>query len=318
MRQTRRYSSQRNHGFTLIEIMIALSLFLVLLAVIFIPLNQAFQVFNAGRTSIALQGAADNTVKTIAAELQGAIAVYPNSELPGITDRQPYSTTGSSRAPYFDTTACSGGRVSNTARIDFLLPMRDPNTGTVGSPIRPENYVVTYYARLFTPADGFSTFTNPIGIYRAQMPYQEKDGTPLQKMNLLSADNPTRKDRYEQTPAGVCDADWLVQTSVAGSPPTPQISSLTGDSSDGVPGSEALITPRDMGVNLVDMTIMQPDLNFTCEDVDSNGVIDRVTITLTLVQYEGGDGGRKQNGQLLGQRVTASQVVNLPNTRLGV
>lgn len=307
--------ANRRAAFTLIEILLALSLFMVLLAVIFVPLNNAFQIFNSGRTSIALQGAADSTVQTIAAELKGAIAVYPNDNMPGITDRSPYSTSGVSVPPYYEGAACSATRVSNISRIDFILPRR--SSGTVDNPVKAERYLVTYYARRFnaysSSTDPFDRFSNPIGLFRAQTPYvNNSDNSAITSDDLLYTDD----TRY-----GGCSATkskWLAQSTYGANdhPAEPVVGSLAADSADGVPGSDTLVSPRDMSLSIIDTNTMQPDLNFTCEDTDGNGVIDRVTISLTLIQYEEGNSGR--NGQPSGQRVSASQVVNLPNTRLGV
>lgn len=311
--------ANRRAAFTLIEILLALSLFLVLLAVVFVPLNNSFQIFNAGRTSIALQGAADSTVKSIATELQGAVAVFPNDDLPGITDRSPYSSTaGTSRAPYFSGATCTAesARVANTSRIDFVLPNRGAD-GTVANPLKAQNYLITYYARRFNavtaPTDPFDRFSNPIGLFRAQMPYVNNADNPT-----ITSDDILYTTDIRYSGCSGTKSKWLLQTTaVAGDHPAePQLGALVADTGDGVPGSDTLVSPRDMGVGIVDTATMQPDLNFLCEDTDGNGIIDRVTISLTLIQYEEGNSGR--NGQPAGQRVTATQTVNLLNTKFGV
>lgn len=320
----------RRAAFTLIEIMLALTLFLVLLAVIFVPLNQAFQVFNAGRTSSALQAAADSTVKTIATELQSAVAVYPNADLPGITDRAPYAVTADvSAPPYFQATACSGTRVSNPARIDFVLPQRSAD-GTVSAPVKAQRYIITYFVQrqkaIAQPNSAFDEFSNPLGVYRAQTLYQTSAGATVASMNTASS-------RYASSG---CDAGWLSEisaisreNSTATNPFRPAEAQIPTDATATATDERTLITPRDMAVNFryndqafpkdYGKALIQPDLTFSCEDTDSNGVIDRVTIALTLVQYDESNGGRvRVDGQYPGQRVTAVQVVNLPNTRFGV
>ena len=323
---TARAKASRHHGFTLLEVLLALSLFLVLLAVIFVPLNNAFQIFNAGRTSIALQGAADATVKKVAEELKGAIAVFPNDNLPGITDRLPYSTVdGTSYPPYYPTNACASesARIANTSRIDFILPNRT-SVGAVSNPITRAPYLVTYYARRYKAykaptenAEPFDRYSNPIGMFRSQMPYYDSAlGSPV----LMLTDD----TRYSG--CTVAKDKWLMHTPA--NPPTqplepifitPSNTSLNvaKDTADqGVQGDDTLVSPRDMGLGMANLSTMQPELSFQCEDTDSNGIIDRVTISLTLVQYEDGNSGT--NGRPAGQRVTATQSVYLPNTKSGV
>ena len=353
MSQIRPYSRRpsRRQGFTLIEILIAVGLFLVLLAIILVPLNQAFKVFNVGRTSIALQNAADTTVKTIAADLRGAVVVFPNDELPGITDRAPYKNplyaltpanacpgAGCSNAPYMidldpnstgdSSDSCANRRkfrVGNSARVDFLLPVRNSNDGSVVSPVKPEIYVVSYFTQrqkaIKEPSESFEEYENPIAVYRAKTLYQKSDGDPKTGLN-------TTNTRYG---SGGCDSDWLrqipattkAQASATGGPPYRAAEAQIPTDAD--TDERSMVTPRDTAVstrfvfdpafpNNINRATMQPDLNFACEDSDGNGVIDRVTISLTLVQYE--DAG--SDGKVTGQRVTATQIVNLSNARFGV
>ena len=306
--------SSRRQGFTLIEILIAVGLFLVLLAVILVPLNQAFKVFNVGRSSIALQSAADNTVKTIAAELRGAVVVFPNEDLPGVTDRAPHqmktpALSGQSLPPFFQNggaTCAEARRVGNPARIDFILPARAAD-GSIASPVKPQKSVITYFARRLDKTATFDIYSNPVVIYRAQTLYEDATGATVTKMN-------TGSTRYQTSG---CNSDWLRQDAAAAmtKPAEPQIP--TNDDNDDL---LSLVSPRDMALNVRNPTealiskTMQPDLNFACEDSDGNGVIDRVTISLTFVQYEeGGSAGKNA-----GQRVTATQIVNLSNARFGV
>jgi prepilin-type N-terminal cleavage/methylation domain-containing protein len=328
-----RRSLRRGAGFTLIEVMVSLGLLLVMLAIIFVPLTQAFEVFNIGRTSTALQQSADQTVKLIAADLQRAIAVYPNDALPGITDRPPYSSDGSLTRPFFNTgTACgpTNDRVSNTARIDFLVPERYANPlivgteiGSVGATLTPAKYIVTYYARLYK--DGaFDAFSNPIVIYRAQMPYQLSNGNAITNtMNVSST-------RYNAGGTNCERAKWLFQApavvAVTASDPEepvrPALEALsinTANGPTGVQGSHSLVTPLNMAISAIklgDGQAMRPDLTFSCEDVNSDGIIDRVRIRLTLSQYEEGNTGR--NGEPSEQKITATQVVDLPNVKIAV
>ncbi len=128
--------------------MVALGLMLLLLAIIFVPLNQAFNFFRIGQARTALQQAARLTASNIEEDLRHAIHVYPNAELPGVTDRYPYKNPNpdpdAKDAPYINNTSCDdtngkNDRVSNTSRIDILLPELDAD----GNPVNPITRRVT-------------------------------------------------------------------------------------------------------------------------------------------------------------------------------
>jgi type II secretory pathway pseudopilin PulG len=319
-RSTVRRVGRRNAGFTLLEMMVSLGLLMVMLAIIFVPLTQAFQVFNIGRSTADLQAAADQTVKTIAADLERAVVVYPNAALPGVTDKAPYSTNGVAQSPYYSSTC---GRVDNTSRIDFVLPQRDSNDGTVEGKAKPAKSVVTYYARLLDTKTNavYDPYSNPLSLYRAQMPYTYNKEVALNDIQAISV-MPLDGSRY---PATGCGAPWLRQEAPAldgstvlapGLPKLTTLSQTKGENIEYVQGSHTLVTPLNMGIAIANANTLRPDLAFNCEDVNHDGIIDRVTIQLTLTQIEEGNSGR--NGQPSSQRVTAVQVVDLANSRLPV
>jgi prepilin-type N-terminal cleavage/methylation domain-containing protein len=314
-----RRSRKRASAFTLIEMLIALSIFSLMLVIIFVPLNQAFLVFNLGRSNIGLQQAAQQTLNTLEAELVRATHVFPNDDLPGVTDRPPYSLPGGvSAPPYYNGTACDNTkRVGNVSRLEFLVPEIDPaDRGRVKNPVRPEKYVVAYYARRLNTDSviPFDPYSNPVVLYRAQMPYAYKNGNryPADTGQPLKVD--TTPGRYA---SGTCDdgSKWL--THDAKNEPM-HLSDLAKDTNPSITGqdvvgSHTLVTPRDMQLPVANPAVsLNPNISFFCEDVNGDGKIDRVTINLVVTQFDEGSGRNGRAGQ---QEVRMSQVVDLPNIR---
>ena len=338
----RNASARRGAGFTLIEITIAISLFLLLLTIVFVPLNQALTVFNVGRSQISLQRAAQQTMSQIESELKKATFVYPNADIPGITDAAPYSYTipPSSQPPYYSGTACTGTRIANTSRLDFLVAKTGAN-GSIEIPVKPEKYVVTLYARrLNTKTDptDFDPFDNPVVLFRAQSPYKNDSGTSMIGMNVTST-------RYPNAAGSGCNnAGWLTQGAkddftkdpVTGkrtpatsgnlaNPDEPDLQTLSEADAGTVAGSHNVITPRGIALPVPQAQIdensqksYKPDLSFQPADSDGDGKIDRVTVNLTLEQYEqsnNGGGSGNSNGIPRSRQVHLSQVMDLPNIR---
>jgi prepilin-type N-terminal cleavage/methylation domain-containing protein len=301
-----RVFSPRRAGFTLIEVMVALAIFMLLMTIIFVPLNQAVNILHVGRSRAEVQQAAQQTINQIERELRAAITIYPNDIVPGVTDKAPYN----GKAPYF---APNCDRISSTSRIDMLLPQTDDN-GIVTNPVRPADYIVSYYTRrleLKDDAKSFDIIDNPVVLYRAQMPYRKSDGTDMANMDVKS----TRYDD-DACPSGssLSGSSWLKQTT-AGEFNLVPFSNDAGTATDTV-GSHTLASPRGMGLTapnaastIIDYT---PDTSFICEDTNDDGKIDRVTINFSLSQYDASGAGTR-NGKAVGQTVRLSQIVDLPN-----
>ncbi len=201
-RQMRR--ATRRSAFTLIEIMVALSIFLVMLAIIFVPLNLGLNLFSIGRTRANVLQAAQTTLDDMEGELRKAIVVFPNAALPNVTYTVDSAGVKTLKAPYGPTSAinpeghpylrvyasgygvCDANDptkaeyVDNPHRLDFLLPDTfnngDEQVQAV-MPLRAAPYLVSYYYRRQNAGVNADPFDNPIMLYRAQMPYRENNGT---------------------------------------------------------------------------------------------------------------------------------------------
>ena len=333
-------------GFTLVEILVALAIMSLLLTIIFVPLNQAFNFLGIGQSKTKLQQASRQTLSQIELDLKRAIYVYPNDVLPSVTNNAPFNQTPTKgTAPYFETQVEAGitgnaaaydvcaaiartgssGRVGNVSRIDMLLPDID-NNGQVLSPVTPGNYLVSYYARRLRADQPYDNMTNPIVWFRAQMPFRKND--PSNPGDFLAPDLTTAfnvrtgSKRYPTscTPDDSRGSRWLVQDSRKEA----NLEPLCADAPSTVPGTHTLALPRGMsliapGANLETNPNYQPDASFVVEDVNRDGKVDQVTINLSLEQYDTStvgntNGNRPKSTDRLGvQRVRDSIVVNLPN-----
>lgn len=314
----------RRAGFTLIEVMVALGLMLMLLAIIFVPLNQAFNFFRIGQARTALQQAARLTASNIEEDLRHAIHIYPNAVTPGITDAEPYRNSNNNNAPYIRNAGCSdtgnGQRVGNTSRIDILLPELAAN-GEPVNPVTPGYVIVTYYARRLDNSKPYDAVDNPIVMFRAQMPYREIVDTPFYasgNSGPLNVD--TTNDRYKSGECTDRGSRWLMQS--AEDEPNLELMS-SRDTPNSVEASHTLVTPRGMGLPAPRATASgsnrsyQPNSSFLCEDANSDGKIDRVTINMALEQYESSNSGTAPKSGSGGHRIVVPLVVDLPNVPKG-
>jgi len=81
----RRHRSLRRGAFTLVEIMVALAIFLAMMVIIFMPLNMGLNLFGVGKSRTLLLQAAQTTLDDMEGELRKAITVFPNAAIDGIT-----------------------------------------------------------------------------------------------------------------------------------------------------------------------------------------------------------------------------------------
>lgn len=176
-------------AFTLVEILVALAIFMLLLAIILVPLNMGMTMLHLGRAQVDIQSASQNTVNQMRSDLSRAIYVYPNDVLPSVTGiktspKLPYGDPAlitlanptEPVAPYFNTDPCTAApanRVSNLSRIDMILPETD--NGNILTPVLPALYLVTYYARRLDVTKEYQSIDNPIVLYRAQIPFRNED-----------------------------------------------------------------------------------------------------------------------------------------------
>lgn len=293
-RKVLRTPHHKRGAFTLVEVLVALAVMMVMMTIILVPINMGMNVFHIGKARAEVQSASQLVIGQLAAELKQAVHVFPNEEMPGITDKAPYNG-----APYYD--SATSTRVSNTARLDFLLP-EVGNNGAILAPPVANNYIVTYYAHRLdpNPAKPYDVFNNPIVLWRAQYPYRNDNSTSTNTADLVNIG----ADRY--TPSV---ATWLTQDK--GEPNLASQSNI--DNTAVVSASHTQITPRDMVLvapNAASGTSFQPDSSFICNDANGDGKIDRVTISLLLGKYDS-IGAAGDNSQ----QIRSMQTVALPNIK---
>lgn len=254
-------------AFTLVEILVALAVMMLLLVIILVPVNMGLDLFHIGKARSEVQQANQLVINQLASELRQAVHVFPNEVMPGVASVPPYNDAGTP--------------VSNTARIDFLLPAVSSN-GSVLTPPRASTYKVTYYARRLDSTKNYDVYSNPIVLWRAQYP--------------LTASN--TNDQTNGEPINLSTAGTFVSTNPA-----------TASASD------TQITPRDMVLVASNATATtpsyQPDSSFICDDSNNDGKIDRVTISLLMAKYDSiGAAGEGKS-----QQIRLTRTVELPNVK---
>jgi type II secretory pathway pseudopilin PulG len=305
----RTHSRNRRSAFTLVEIMVALAIMMLLLAIILVPVNMALNVFHIGKARNEVKQANQVMLNQLAAELRQAVFVFPNEKMPGITDKSPY--TNNNQFPYYDTATSAG--VSNTARIDILLPAKNTN-GSITTPLRSSNYIVTYYARRLNPkqADGitdnpYDAYSNPIVLFRAQYPFKQDDSTAFAAYTATNSNS--TNSRYPIGGSPYAGKVWLTQNGNS----EPNLEALCDYSGVTSAANHTLVTPRDMGLvapNALDTApSYQPDSSFTCDDTNDDGKIDRVTVNVNMAKYDALGADQKN------QKVRLSQTIDLPNVK---
>jgi hypothetical protein len=254
--------------------MVALAIFSVMMAIIFVPLNLGLKLFHIGQTRANALQAAQATIDAMERELRRAVFVYPNEAMPGVTDRAPYINPGINPQgrPYVavsgtgigvcDTDTANASYVDNPSRLDFLLPDHwngtEPQIQPV-TPLRPGPYLVTYYYRRMNAANTAmpgEPFDNPITLFRAQMPYRLNNGSavnaviPSTALNVNLASNrypnPASTSPQCDTPANSTHTNrgsyWLNQLRGTNESNLEELS--VNANSGEIPGSHAVMLPR--------------------------------------------------------------------------
>lgn len=302
----------RRRAFTLVEVLVALGIMMLLMVIILVPVNMALNVFHIGRARSDVQQANRLTMNQIVTDLRQTTFVYPNEQMPGITSKSPY--TSNSNYPYYQLGGTGG--VRNLSRLDMILPVRD-STGNVVTPLQPTNYIVTYYARRFKPtttggADNpYDNYTNPVVLWRAQYPYKNDNNTTFASYSATNTNNTS--SRYPITPSSsppYAGQIWLTQSAQE----EPNLETLCTYSSSTTQSSHVQVTPRDMGLvapNAESTTALsyKPDTTFSCDDINNDGKIDRVTISINQAKYDA------LGAQSSYQRQRLVQIVDLPNVK---
>ncbi len=203
-------TTSRQGAFTLVEMLVAIAVLSILLAVVFVPLRLAISSYHIGSARNTTQNAAQATLDQMERDWRRAAYVFPNTAIAGITDKAPYTDTapkGNNGLPYVRSTdktdiftntdrskdvpqhgVCERGANSvawgNTSRVDMILVKR--NAAGVVLPIQTGDTVVTYYPRRLDVTQPYSPVDNPVVLFRAEFPYRGTIGgiTPTGAVNV--------------------------------------------------------------------------------------------------------------------------------------
>ena len=113
-------------GFTMIELLVSLSILLLLFGLLFLPMLTGMNLFYQGKARTETQATARNALEQMQREISRAMFVYVNTD---------YINTSASTTP-----------LAVPSRIDFILPQTDTN-GIV-TPLQPQDAYISYYVRL--------------------------------------------------------------------------------------------------------------------------------------------------------------------------
>lgn len=350
-----RGASMRKRAFTLVEVLIAVAIMSLLLSIIMVPLRLGFESFHIGKARSEVQQQAQLTLQQIAGDLRKAQFVFPNTRVVGVSDYEggtdpcaspPYKSDASwGYQPYVKSTSsgdtsspsnssyglCNSSGVeawSNLSRIDMLQVRRSSN-GAVANSQSGQDFIVSYYPRRLDINLPYDPVDNPIVLYRAQIPFRNRDSNDLTVGYFKGTFNPSNFNadidwtRYPET-LGACGAVtatptptnrdflWLTHNYYGEA----DLEKLAVDAGQTVAGAHTLATPRNMalvaprGLTGGDGAYV-PELSFN-EEASSGHRINRVTISMTLAQFDEA-GAASANGQGVAQRVRVSQTVELPN-----
>jgi len=321
--------------------MVALAILVLMLLIVFVPVNIGINLFYLGKANADVQSGSTLAIQQIESDLQQAIYVYPNAQVPGVTDLPPYN----GQPPYYQSTVnpcasagcttglsswlepsvgstptqvCAGAtmRASNPTRLDMILGSVNQPTGAANqsnNTVTP-TYVVSYYTRRLNPMINYST-TDPqnlMVLYRFQSEIPSSTGsTAFQNdLNLLST-------RY----SGSCSNFWTQDYN--GEPDLTYFSNnypnfcwnnravginMASVASNAVYAAPPAPTPTPASPN----SFFQPNTSFTCIDTVGDGKIHRVIIDMMLGEYDAVGAG-STNGQQNLQTVHVKQTVDLPN-----
>lgn len=80
------HSAARRGAFTLVEILVAVAIMALLLAIILVPLRLGFETTHIGIARSSLQGESQLTLQQMGKDFSRASFVFPNGRIPGISD----------------------------------------------------------------------------------------------------------------------------------------------------------------------------------------------------------------------------------------
>ncbi len=332
-------SSRR--AFTLVEMLVAMAVFSLLMAVVLVPLRVGLDSFHVGKARSATQSAAQSSLDQIERDLRRSVYVFPNAPLEGLTDKAPF--TANDGQPYVKSTdatdiatpvkgvcdkPASAMAWSDTARIDMILAKRDTQ-GRIMTPLKTGDTVVSYYSRRENLSAPYDPVDNPVVLFRAEYPFRGTLQTPVTPSGAQNADTSGARFPASCSTAAAQNrsALWVDHNALGESDLAP----LCTDTTDAnIAGSHTLAIPRGVGllasqayrasaVPAFDPKTeapLQPDSSFDLKDTNGDGKIDTVTVALALETFDVNQGANvNANNQPNGQIVRARRVIDLPNVR---
>ena len=352
------------HGrraFSLVEMLVALAIFLVLLAAAFVPIKLAGDLSGVATARAGAQQSAFDGIVQIKRDIKRAIIILPNAQIRNVTDQEPYLSNG--LLPYLrDSTSMGSGdacrtgtdpidntkaavvAAANTSRLDLILPNEDNGSADVNG--RASNVLVSYYCRRRDMTKPFDPINNPIVLYRAQVPYRVSylnTTTNLFETQAFKApDQPSAfnadlsEGRFgKRTPASSCTSDtsrglrWLTMNQYGEFDLAPLClpPSSSGPISGSAPptfGAHTLVLPSDTALitPYANTGSYVPDVTFSLSSTGTKGSkIDRVTIQLSVGQYDANSVNRRDANKTGGQALqpqfarTLTDKVDAPNIK---
>jgi len=212
-----------------------------------------------------------------------------------------------------------------------MLQLRRDKNGAPLNSQAGEDYLVTYYPRRLEITKPYDILDNPVVLFRAQYAFRGRntDDTPADFYKPGG-------DPYSAGPSFNANIDWTQYPDTIGTCTAEatvnrdfmwithnfygeaNLEPLTLNTPDALNVEEAhtLATPRGMGLvvprnNTNAEQGLVPELSFVQEATDDKR-IDRVTINLTLAQYDQINAATT-NGEAKAQRVRVSRTIDLPS-----
>lgn len=235
------------------------------------------------------------------------------------------------------------GAWSNPSRLDLLLPRRNGDN-SLAVPIQPGDTIVTYYARRekYTSSTGtvpdYDILDNPMMLFRAQFPFRYGDATRADYpapgvANARNANVETTRYSSSYTKDGVTkscttnavalnrETRWLSHNFLGEANLQPLCTDATTGGSDLVLGTHTSVIPTGTGLvtpNAINFPTTARSLvtsnSFACQDTNSDGKIDRVTVNLAVEEYDGGNADVR-SGKPNSQVFRLKRIIDLPNVR---
>ncbi len=184
---SRKHATMRGRaGFTLVEVLVVLSILVILFALLFAPMIASLDMVTVGQTRVTMQNAVRGAMEDIRRELGNAMYVYPT---PGVTLKGSDGLLGTA----------DDVRIPNLSEIVFVGPART-NTGELIEPLSPRvdstGQIVATRLRvaLLDETQAYGEF-NPFVLVREEgyyERYEDANAVWWEFTNLGGATNPIR------------------------------------------------------------------------------------------------------------------------------